>query len=147
MKILRYFVVLSIIFVSCSKDDERLNDSQYIKKSEDPVIAYYSPFGEVEIAPNEYIESLASTCTSPYAIYLYTPNEGPFQGKVCEIYRYLEYDDIESACGDEFDRQKKTSTSNGKTYHHCPFEGSNCQEIDGGDLGCLLVFCDEGDLN
>ena len=141
------FSIASVLLflISCSKDGDMVNNKlvQVVSptlKSDDPVIQKYTPFGTIELAPSSYSARLSS-CTEPIGIYLFTPSEGPYEGLICEIYRYTDYSDISGPCGDEFNKKWSQVSFDSKTYYVCYDPGSDCEEFDGPN-GCVLVHCD-----
>lgn len=139
IKVLLTSIIGCALLMSCSKDE--VYNEKIVKKSSDPVIDLYSNYGTVELADSSY-EPMLDNCSNPYGIYLFVPDDGPFAGKITEIYRYLYEDDIDVACDDEFDKKQDVVEINGKTYMACPNNGSNCSVVQD-EFGCLFIFCDE----
>ncbi|GAB5557751.1 MAG: hypothetical protein SchgKO_19640 [Schleiferiaceae bacterium] len=149
--VLAFGFTLTLSFSSCKKEvsiSEQPNQSEFIqsfnKSSEvvDPVIERFSSYGLVYLADDGYSKQV-DKCSPPLGVYIFTPSFGPYSGKQCEIYRYAKYADVQGPCGDEFDRLWQPGESFGNVTIGCPKKGTNCQEIDAGELGCVFIHCDE----
>lgn len=133
------------IFTSCEKEITNGMQSTNLytnsNKTDDPVIDYYSPYGSISIAPENYIQK-HSECSAPLGVYLFTPEYGPYAGTTTEIYRYSSPTMIEGPCGDNFNLEWSPSTNgNGETYIGCPRKGSDCEKTSG-PTGCIFIKCD-----
>lgn len=146
---MRLLVVLglALLAMSCERIDV-LNDvnntqsNKFVMMSSDPVLELFSQYGSVERAPEEYTGT-SEYCSAPLGLYLFTPNNGPFAGKVCEIYRYKNPIDIEGPCGEEYNKKwEEYDFGSGVSAIACPESGSDCEEVDGVN-GCRLIHCDE----
>ncbi len=136
---------IALTIFSCSKENEIDAEQSLIKKSTDPVIEHYSQFGTVQKETSGYVGQINAVCTNYSAIYTVVPDSGPYQGKVCEIYRFTLESDISGPCDDSFNFEKIEKQSGNWTYFSCPKEGNTCKAIDD-EYGCILVFCDENEV-
>jgi len=92
--------------------------------------------------PATYEGQSDNVCSNHSAIYQYIPDAGPFQGLICEIYRFDESSDISGPCDETFDKDKDEVQVGNIKYTHCPDDGGNCKELDM-PWGCTLIFCDD----
>jgi hypothetical protein len=138
---------LAVLAISCEKIDmvDDANNNQpasFAMMTSDPVLELFSKYGSVERASEEYVGT-SEYCSAPLGLYLFTPDNGPFAGKVCEIYRYKNPIDIEGPCGDEYNKKwEEYEFGGGISAIACPESGSDCEEVDGVN-GCRLIHCDE----
>ncbi|GAB5557750.1 MAG: hypothetical protein SchgKO_19630 [Schleiferiaceae bacterium] len=148
MKKLLFAVSLSCLVFACKKEistpKEDLSSSQVLKSMDpsDPVIAHFSPLGAIELAPQDFSDQVLLECSNHTGLYLFTPNSGPYSGKVSQIYRYPTWSDVPSKCDESFNLGKKTVSNGNWTWYACPSEGGNCKRVSD-EYGCFLIFCDE----
>lgn len=151
MRFINFFVFSGILFlaISCSKDEGDLGSVEDLSLKStppvDPVIERYSGNGTIELADNTY-QPNESGFDGYNSVYLYYPEEGQFAGKLVEIYRYTDEEDIGSEEVAKCDLKKKEVEQNGKTIVYCPNTGTNCQEATSSSGHCVLIFCDETEL-
>ncbi|GEM_PF-2785646 len=137
-----WFFLFAMIAMSCSKDKVLENYSSSAKKSTDWIISEYSALGTIVKASEAHSPKI-STCEPPLGIYLFTPDYGPYAGRVCEIYRYATFSDVSAPCGEEFHWLFSKVTLQGDTYVDCPNDGANCASFQGPNA-CVFIRCDDG---
>jgi hypothetical protein len=148
MKKVVLFFSAAIFAISCSQDDiiQFQGDQPQSMTSlviEDPVIAYFSPYGSIQQTSSEYEGQNCPECTDHAGIYMFIPDGGPLHGVEIEVYRYNEFDDIPGACDASFKYEKRVhEMTGGGTSTSCPVDGNDCKYVDASGV-CVMVFCDE----
>lgn len=115
---------------------------QKLAKTEDPVLAYYAPLGNIIRVEVEDYQSEDTLCGGPSGLYFFSPDFGPYQGKQVRIYRFPSRAAISGPCDDTFVFKKVLKEAGNIKYLTCPEDGDNCKEVEM-PWGCALVFCDD----
>jgi hypothetical protein len=136
---------IALIAISCNKNEpsESLEDQN--KKSTDPVIEKYSEMGFIVKASDTYGAALQN-CDPSLGIYLFTPDNGPFAGQACEVYRYQFEADISGPCDGDFNLEYQENYLQGYKFVDCPSQGDNCYTFQG-PTSCVIVYCDENEVD
>ncbi|MCC5916608.1 MAG: hypothetical protein JJU02_04700 [Cryomorphaceae bacterium] len=135
---------LCLIGVACNKEDLSLespsDNASFEAQVQNPIIQYYSQFGEVQVAPSDY-EPLHPD-VDYLEIYLLTQevDSGSNTPAFAEIYIF-EDDDVTLHYGLNFDKKKEEGVTNcGAKYIYCPPGGNECRHSVSGGGDIVLVF-------